>query len=90
MLLMLAFDSKGPWNESHMNIPAVDTLIQKIRAEVDSAKRMEYYKQLQQIMHDQGTVIDLQVPYLVGTSDKLIDYRQPLTMLTQMKYAHIK
>jgi peptide/nickel transport system substrate-binding protein len=90
MLLMLAFDSKGPWNESHMNIPAVDTLIQKIRAEVDSTKRMEYYKQLQQIMHDQGTVIDLQVPYLVGTSDRLIDYRQPLTMLTQMKYAYIK
>jgi hypothetical protein len=51
---------------------------------------MEYYKQLQQIMHDQGTVIDLQVPYLVGTSDRLIDYRQPLTMLTQMKYAYIK
>lgn len=90
MLLMLAYHSKGPWNESHMNIPAVDTLIEKIKAEVDDNQRMEYYHELQEIMHDEGTVINLQVPYLVGASEGMTDYRQPVTMLTQMKYAYIK
>ena len=89
MLLMLAYHSKGPWNESHMNIPAVDVLIDKIKAEVDDDQRTEYYHELQEIMHERGTVINLQVPYLVGTSDRLMDYRQPVTMLTQMKYAYI-
>ena len=90
MLLMLAYHSKGPWNESHMNIPEVDTLIKKIKSEVNDEQRLEYYHELQEIMHERGTVINLQVPYLVGTSDTLMDYRQPVTMLTQMKYAYIE
>jgi len=88
MLLSLAYHSKGPWNESHMNIPEVDELIDKIKAEVDDDVRTEYYHELQDIMHDRGTVINLQVPYLVGLSDDLMDYRQPVTMLAQMKYAY--
>ena len=90
MMLSLAYHSKGPWNESHMNIPEVDELIDKIKAEVDDAKRLEYYHRLQEIIHEEGTVCNLQVPYLVGTSDNLMDYRQPVTMLTQMKYAYLK
>jgi peptide/nickel transport system substrate-binding protein len=90
MLLSLAYHSKGPWNESHMTIPEVDELIDGIKAEVDDEQRRAYYHELQEIIHERGTVINLQVPYLVGTSENLKDYRQPTTMLTQMKYAYLE
>jgi peptide/nickel transport system substrate-binding protein len=90
MLLMLAYHSEGPWNESHMNDPEVDRLIEKIRAEVDPAQRQTYYDRLQEIFYERGTVINLQVPYLVGTSEALKDYRQPVTMLPQLEYAYIE
>jgi hypothetical protein len=41
-------------------------------------------------MHEKGTVINLQTPMYVATSDEMMDYRQPTTMITQMKYAYIK
>jgi peptide/nickel transport system substrate-binding protein len=90
MLLMLAYHSEGPWNESHINDPEVDDLITKIKSEVDDAQRQEYYDRLQEVFFERGTVINLQVPYLVGLSDAVQDYRQPITMLSQLKYAYIK
>lgn len=90
MLLSLAFDSKGPWNESHMNDPEVDDLIDKIKGEVDDAKRQSYYDKLQEAFFERGTTLNLQVPYLVGLSDKVKDYRQPVTMISQLKYAEIE
>jgi ABC-type transport system substrate-binding protein len=65
-------------------------LIEKIRAEVDPALRQTYYDRLQEIFYERGTVINLQVPYLVGTSEALKDYRQPVTMLPQLEYAYIE
>ncbi len=90
MLLMLAYHSEGPWNESHMNNSRVDELIGLIRAEIDDDKRQGYYAELQEIFQEEGTVLNLQVPYLVALSDSIQDYRQPLTMLSQLEYAWIK
>lgn len=90
MLLMLAYHSEGPWNESHMDNAEVDDLIGKIRAEVDGDKRQSYYDRLQEVFFEEGTVINLQVPYLVGTSTAVKDYRQPVTMLPQLEYATIE
>lgn len=90
MLLNLAFESQGPWNESHMNDAEADQLIAKIRSEVDPTLRQSYYDQLQEVFVERGTVINLQVPYLVALNDRIQDYRQPLTMLSQLKYAYIK
>lgn len=90
MLLMLAFHSEGPWNESHMNNAKVDELIDSIRAEVDPAVRQGFYDELQEVFHEEGTVINLQVPYLVGVSSAVKDYRQPITMLPQLEYASIE
>lgn len=90
MLLMLAYHSEGPWNESHIDNPKVDELIESIRAEVDPEVRQTYYDELQEIFHEEGTVINLQVPYLVGVSEKVHDYRQPVTMLPQLEYATIE
>ncbi|AEV28295.1 ABC-type dipeptide transport system, periplasmic component [Sphaerochaeta pleomorpha str. Grapes] len=90
MLLAYAFKSTGPWNESHMNNAKVDELINKISAEVNDAKRNEYYHELQDIFYEEGTVLNVQVPYLVAISDKVVGYKQPLTMLPQYKYTDIK
>lgn len=90
MMLLLAYHSEGPWNESHMNDPEVDDLIDKITAEVDDAKRQGFYDRLQEIFVERGTVLNIQVPYLVALSTRLQDYRQPTTMLNQYKYAYIQ
>jgi peptide/nickel transport system substrate-binding protein len=87
MLLSLAFHSEGPWNESHMDDPEVDELIDSIKREVDDEARMELYKRLQEVFYERGTMVNLQVPYLVALNDAVQDYRQPLTMLVQLKYA---
>lgn len=90
MLLALAFKGDGPWNESHLNNPKVNTLIEKITGESDAAKRLEYYHDLQDVFYEEGALLNLQVPYLVGINDRVIDYKQPLTMLPQYKYTDIK
>jgi peptide/nickel transport system substrate-binding protein len=90
MLLALAFRTGGAWNESHLSDPYVDELIDKITGEVDVAKRTQYYHDLQEWFYENGTLLNVQVPYLVALSDRIIDYRQPLTMIPQYKYTDIK
>ncbi len=90
MLLNYAFRSDAPWNESHTNMKEVDILIDKISGEVDPEVRLGYYHELQKIFYEKGTIINVQVPYLVAINDKVVDYRQPLSMLPQYKYTDIK
>lgn len=90
MLLALAFRSDGPWNESHINDPVVDNLIDKISAEVDVEKRTGYYHELQEHFYEEGTLVNVQVPFLVALNDRVMNYKHPLTMLPQYKYMDIK
>ena len=90
MLLALAFRGGGPWNESHMSDPRVDALIDKISAEVDVDKRTSYYHELQELFFEEGPLLNVQVPYLVAINDRVLDYKQPLTMLPQYKYMDIR
>jgi len=90
MLLALAFRGGGPWNESHLNNPRINTLIDKITAEADEAKRLGFYHELQEVFYEEGPLLNVQVPYLVGINDRIIDYKQPLTMIPQYKYTDIK
>ena len=90
MLLNYAFRSDAPWNESHTNMQEVDELIDKITAEVDPEIRLGYYHELQKIFHEKGTIINVQVPFLVAINEKVVNYRHPLSMLPQYKYTDIK
>jgi len=90
MLLNYAFRSDAPWNESHTNMEEVDELIDNITAEVDPEIRLGYYHELQEIFHERGTVINVQVPFLVAIDEKVVNYRHPLSMLPQYKYTDIK
>ncbi|HKM06089.1 MAG TPA: ABC transporter substrate-binding protein [Sphaerochaeta sp.] len=90
MLLALAFKGGGAWNESHVDDPRINALIDKIAAELDEAKRTSYYHELQDIFYEEGALLNVQVPYLVATNDRVIDFKQPLTMLPQYKYTDIR
>jgi peptide/nickel transport system substrate-binding protein len=83
MILALAYHSEGPWNESHMADAEVDELIGKISTEVNDAKRQQYYDRLQEVFHERGTVMNVQVPYFVAMRQEVMDYRQPPTFMTQ-------
>jgi len=90
MLLNYAFRSDAPWNETHTDMQEVDELIDNITAEVDPEIRLGYYHELQEIFHEKGTVINVQVPFLVAINEKVVNYRHPLSMLPQYKYTDIK
>ncbi len=89
MLLALAFKGDGPWNESHMNEPVINDLITKISGEADPTTRTALYHELQDWFYENGSLINVQVPFLVAISDKVVDYKQPLTMIPQYKYTDI-
>ena len=91
VLLNLAFHSKGPWNESHMNDAEVDSLI-GAHPGGDLTQRCagHYGPNCRKSFTSAGTLMNVQVPYLVAMRSGVQDYRQPITMLPQLKYATIK
>jgi peptide/nickel transport system substrate-binding protein len=90
MLLNLGYRSDGPWNESHLNDPKLDNLIDRISMEVDEEIRNDLYKELQQYFIENGAMINIQVPYFVAMNNKIAGYEQPLTMLPNYKKVYIK
>ena len=90
MLLALAFKGGGPWNESHIDNAKVNELIDLISGEVDPATRTSYYHELQEIFHEEGSLVNVQVPFLVAINDRVVNYSHPLTMLPQYKYMDVK
>ncbi|HVP17524.1 MAG TPA: ABC transporter substrate-binding protein [Spirochaetia bacterium] len=74
-LLRLAYMSKGPWNEGHYANPELDKNIQLATSTTDVAKRKEYFKNIQQILHDDGpTIISFFQPYFGATSKRITDF----------------
>ena len=86
VLLSLAFDSQGVWNESHVQDPALDEIISSILTEVDAGKLNMLYRELQEYFYDMGPLVNIQVPYLVALDSAIKGYAQPLTMLPVYKY----
>ncbi len=60
LYLDFAYHSEGTWNESHYSNPRVDELIEIGRSSLDQAERTAAYKEIQQILLDEGPII---VPY---------------------------
>ncbi|NLA93243.1 MAG: ABC transporter substrate-binding protein [Spirochaetales bacterium] len=90
MLLHLAFRGGGSWNESHIDAPVLNTLIDKISVESDEDLRLRYYHQLQDFFFEEGSLINVQVPLLIATSKRVVNYRHPLTQIPQYKYFDLK
>lgn len=90
VLLLLSFHSEGPWNESHMKDPEVDSIIERITREVDDETRLALYGELQELFYERGALLNVQVPYLVALSDSVEDFRQPVTMIPQLKHLKLR
>lgn len=60
LFLDFAYHSEGVWNESHYSNPRVDELIEIGRSSLDQTERTAAYKEIQQILLDEGPII---VPY---------------------------
>ena len=60
LYLDFAYHSEGVWNESHYRNERVDELIEIGRSSLDQAERTAAYKEIQQILLDEGPII---VPY---------------------------
>ena len=60
LYLDLAYHSEAPWNESHYSNARVDELIELARTSLDLAERTAAYKEIQQILLDDGPIV---VPY---------------------------
>ena len=60
LYLDLAYHSEAPWNESHYSNARVDELIETARSALDQDERTAAYKEIQQILLDEGPVV---VPY---------------------------
>ena len=71
MLLLLAFRGGAAWNETHLDNPKINALIDKISAEADDEARLGYYHELQEVFYEEGSVINIQVPLLVALSTKI-------------------
>lgn len=60
LYLDLAYHSEAPWNETHYSNARVDALIELARTSLDQETRVAAYKEIQQILLDEGPVV---VPY---------------------------
>lgn len=55
--LTVVHHSTAAWNESHWQSPKLDDLIEKARAERDTAKRKELYASAERLLMDEGPVV---------------------------------
>ncbi|MHB1416782.1 MAG: ABC transporter substrate-binding protein [Chloroflexota bacterium] len=62
--LQLAYMTGAKWNSSHWSDPEMDQLAKQAATELDTTKRADLYKQIQQIFIDRGPII---VPYFEET-----------------------
>ena len=54
MILSIAYTSEAPWNDTVIKIPRVDDLVVQARAELDETKRAAMYREVQELISQQG------------------------------------
>jgi len=67
-----AFEAGAPWNDSQWDQPRFQELLLTARAELDSSKRAEQYREMQEILRTDGAVIiPMFANYVQALSTKL-------------------
>lgn len=75
LTMSLIYHSQAPWNETHMNDPELDGILEKARTILDSPERQELYDQAQQIIHDRGgCLIPVHPDWLDARSEKVLGW----------------
>jgi peptide/nickel transport system substrate-binding protein len=57
LLFALVYSSDAKWNETYWKRPRFDKLLAQARAELDTAKRKEMYREMQLMVHEDGAEI---------------------------------
>src|SRR5262245_15306476 len=57
IIFTLGYAARADWNDSHFRDERFSELLQMARAELDHKKRSELYSEMQQILHEKGSVI---------------------------------
>ena len=71
-MFSVAYAEGAAWNDSYWSHERFNVLLKQGRAELDDAKRLEIYSEMQQICHDEGGVIVWGFGnWLLGVSDKI-------------------
>jgi peptide/nickel transport system substrate-binding protein len=85
LILDLAYKTGGSWNESHLASPEADRIMNAILSELDEAKRIQLYGELQQWFHDKGPVMTIQVPFIVAQTKRVLEYNEPMTRIIKIE-----
>ncbi len=59
-ILTAGFHSTGVWNETGLNDPTLDSLIEAARSETSAAQRQKTYTKIEELVRDEGAVL---IPY---------------------------
>ncbi len=71
-ILSETYVSNASSNESFWKVPSFDKLVKEARSELNADKRRQMYHELQQILHDDGSVVIPMIANIVdATSDKI-------------------
>ena len=90
LVLLLAYRSGGPWNESGQANPELDKIIDAILTELDESKRLALYGDLQEWFHQKGSIIAVQVPFITALNKKVADYQEPMTRIMNLEAIDLK
>ncbi|WP_080802259.1 ABC transporter substrate-binding protein [Desulfamplus magnetovallimortis] len=72
MMFSVGYATGAPWNDTHWSNEKFNKLLKEARAELDEAKRLQLYTEMQQICNeDSGTVIPMFNQIVEGFSSKL-------------------
>src|SRR5262249_6817293 len=72
IMFATAYTSEAPWNESFWKRPEFDKLLVAARAELDTTKRKQMYRDLEFMVYDDGgSIIPMSPNYLEAGSKKL-------------------
>ena len=89
-LLRLAYMTGGPWNEGHYANADLDKNIQLATSTTDTAMRAQYFKNIQQILYDDGpTIVAFFQPYYGGTSKRITDFYATRNWINDYRYMKI-
>lgn len=71
-MFSIAYEAGAPWNDSQWDHPRFQELLYSARAELDSNKRREQYREMQEILRTDGSVIiPMFANYVQALSNKI-------------------
>jgi peptide/nickel transport system substrate-binding protein len=88
-MLGWGYRSDGSWNESSLNIPRMDEIIDALQQEIDPVRRQELYDEMQWLLYNEGTLVAIALPFNLVMHERVVNYREAANMLTEIERVDI-